>query len=349
MAIQRAFRFIHTADTHLGINQPRYRTAKDWYRSHDFMKNFEILIDRVKKEDIDFVIHAGDLFNRSKPPASVVKKVIKLLFEVALLKPVIIIPGNHERSVIKTGLAGSFSQIHVFNRPGTIDLLVNGYSVSLSGFPNIRDKFPQKFNNLLDQTRYNNRKSDYRILVMHQLLESAKVGRNNFTFDRRNPETLLLSRLPREFDYIALGHVHRFQRLYPRHIDVPVIYPGSIERASFAETHEKKGYLVVDVYLEPGKKGSTRTSFMKLPTRPMFYFELNIKQNVANDDIITEIGNKIETTEKESLIYIKITGKVNETLWTDINHWKKYWIENHLIRHLKIKTIPNLVDIVTNA
>ena len=50
---------------------------------------------------------------------------------------------------------------------------------------------------------------------------------------------------------VLSGHIHRFQvltkDLWGRPIKIPILYPGSIERTSFAEKDEPKGYLKVEL------------------------------------------------------------------------------------------------------
>ena len=61
------------------------------------------------------------------------------------------------------------------------------------------------------------------------------------------------------FDYIALGHIHSPQKLGEK-----IVYPGSIERVSFAEEGEEKKF----VYAEIGGS-NPRIEFIPLNCRPM--------------------------------------------------------------------------------
>ena len=49
------------------------------------------------------------------------------------------------------------------------------------------------------------------------------------------------------FDYVALGHLHRYQNLNPNGYPA-IIYSGSIERIDFGERKEDKGFCLVTVH-----------------------------------------------------------------------------------------------------
>jgi DNA repair protein SbcD/Mre11 len=74
------------------------------------------------------------------------------------------------------------------------------------------------------------------------------------------------------FDYVALGHLHRFQQLnedrYPA-----VVYAGSPERIDFGERKEEKGFCLVTIH----EKGNTTHEFIATPQRPFIQIEVSIK------------------------------------------------------------------------
>lgn len=64
----------------------------------------------------------------------------------------------------------------------------------------------KKFPNLLQRTKFQEHQADYRILLMHQLVESSIVGLHKYQFSSYNTEVLPLDWIPKNFNYIALGH-----------------------------------------------------------------------------------------------------------------------------------------------
>ena len=92
------------------------------------------------------------------------------------------------------------------------------------------------------------------------------------------------------FDYVALGHLHRFQNLnshgYPA-----VVYSGSIERIDFGERKEEKGYskVFIDEKLQDKK---CNFEFVKIKTRPMIQIDIVLDdRSDQTEQIIKKIKN----------------------------------------------------------
>ena len=105
------------------------------------------------------------------------------------------------------------------------------------------------------------------------------MGPVNYTF-KYDDDVIRLSDVPQEFTAVLAGHIHRYQILtkdlhgYP--LSTPVYYPGSIERTSFAEKDEKKGYFMFELASDKDSGLSINCEeFVKLPARPM------IKVNIS--------------------------------------------------------------------
>jgi exonuclease SbcD len=83
---------------------------------------------------------------------------------------------------------------------------------------------------------------------------------------------LLPSQLAIEpFDYVALGHLHRFQNVNSQGFP-PIVYAGSVERIDFGERKEEKGFCAVTI----AGKYNTSYEFIKTPTRPFVYLETRL-------------------------------------------------------------------------
>jgi exonuclease SbcD len=78
------------------------------------------------------------------------------------------------------------------------------------------------------------------------------------------------------FDYIALGHIHKYQNLNTTG-NIPVVYSGSMERINFGEEKEDKGFCIGSI----NNGGNVEYEFISLPTRKMITIDMEIK-NVNN-------------------------------------------------------------------
>jgi DNA repair exonuclease SbcCD nuclease subunit len=205
---------------------------------------------------VDAVVHGGDLFYRSRIPPSLVQRAFQPIARLGV--PVLIVPGNHERSAIPYPLLALHKNVFIFDRPRTF--VVGG--VAFSGFP-FAPHVRQRFGMLLAEARAP--PAPVRILCMHQAVEGARVGTPEFVFDRGD-DVIRGGDIPPGFAAVFSGHIHRGQRL--GRWATPVFYPGSIERTSWAERLETKGYLIVRV--APGPPGGRVESFSwnPLPTVP---------------------------------------------------------------------------------
>ena len=267
------FKLLFLADTHLGFDQPVRPRVDRRRRGPDFLANFRRVLAAAVEERVDLVLHGGDLFFRSKVPDAIVDQVYGALLSFAEHGiPLVIVPGNHERSRLPTSLFLRHPNIHVFNEPRTFRFDLGGARVALAGFPCVRKSVRAGFPELMSATGWNDEPADVCLLCLHQTVEGATVGPAGYTF--RNGHDVIRQRdLPGHFHAVLAGHIHRHQILKVTSVEItplPVIYPGSIERTSFAEADETKGYCRLTFGPSPGGDWAlARTEFVPLPARPM--------------------------------------------------------------------------------
>src|SRR5947207_11250517 len=93
--------FIHIADTHLGYEQYGVRE-----RFNDFSRAFWDIMTEAAERPVDFVVIAGDLFNKRAIDAQTLLHAIeglKRLKDKGI--PAIAIEGNHDRSYYRDGIS----------------------------------------------------------------------------------------------------------------------------------------------------------------------------------------------------------------------------------------------------
>lgn len=212
------------------------------------------------------MIHGGDVFFRSRVRPSLVMRVFQPLKRIADAGvPVIVVPGNHERSAIPYPLLAAHPGVHLFDRPRTIALNVRGVDVAVAGFPCERNGIRERFRNLVERTGWRSVPSALRLLCFHQTVEGATVGPADYVF-RSNADVIPGAAIPNGFAAVLAGHIHRHQVLTAdlsgRRMATPVFYPGSTQRTSAAEGGETKGTVTLELApAEDGKGSLCRWSF----------------------------------------------------------------------------------------
>ncbi|MHC4223812.1 MAG: metallophosphoesterase family protein [Planctomycetota bacterium] len=291
-------RVLLLADTHVGIDDPLRPRVQRRRRGPDFLRAFERALRPAREGAVDLVVHGGDLLYRARVPARLVQRAMAPLFEVADAGvPVFLVPGNHERSRIPFPLLAMHRNLRVFRRPETFVLDLGDLRVSISGFPFARRVGNGAFGRLVEATRWQEQDANVRLLCMHQAVEGATVGVQEFTF-RRGVDVVAGRAIPRGFAAILSGHIHRRQvlthDLEGRALAAPVLYPGSVDRTSFAERLEEKGYLLLRMAPGPAGGHLEDWSFVPLPTRPMVLLELDaegMSRSALEDRVQTGLRN----------------------------------------------------------
>lgn len=307
------------ADTHLGFDhtfRPRIQRRR---RGEDFFANYHRVLDSARKQEVDAIIHGGDLLFRSQVSAGLVDMAFTPLKEIADMGiKVFMVPGNHERSKIPYKIFSLHSNIHIFDRPGTFILEKNGSRITLSGFPYCRDNVRARFPLLLRETGWQEyrKNCDGHILCVHHCFEGAKVGPVNYTF-KYNDDVIRLKDIPREFTAVLAGHIHRHQiltkDLYGSPTSTPVYYPGSIERTSFAEKDEKKGYYIFEFAADKEHGLSVRKGeFVALPARPMVKVPIS-PQGMDEQKFTAYIHKSLQSLSPQSVVKLDIQGAIPES------------------------------------
>ncbi|MBK5112202.1 MAG: metallophosphoesterase [Candidatus Heimdallarchaeota archaeon] len=285
-------RFLAIADTHLGYETGRTSQARKFVYERMFGV-FEEIIEIAKREKVDYILHGGDIFNRSKPRRKVVTRAYKIIEQI-LTEDIgfVIAPGNHERSILPDTLLRFHPKSHFFSEFAVKDL----EDCALIGFPysnNISKLIDDKLSRVLKEFEHKPC-----LILCHQLFDGAEFGPQKFRFNINHGaiDPLLF---PDSIKLIVSGHIHRAQSLMKGF----VVYPGSTERTSFIEIIEPKGYLLIDL-----EEKQLQVEFKELPSIPMNVIEKNLtKHELDFNDLKQQIeGGMIRTL-------IRLTGRALTT------------------------------------
>lgn len=292
-------KILHVSDTHLGYSAYRKATPDGVnQREMDVYKAFEEFIDYAVKLKPDLIIHAGDLFDSVRPNNRAITFAINQIFRLSKKQiPIIIISGNHEHPKIKeTG--------HIFSIFDNIEHTYPVYKAKYETLPfEIKDKkitihaIPQcntkkEYDEELKKLKPD-KSSDYNVFVSH----GSVTGVMNFSMNEFNELIIPAKILSRSFDYIALGHFHRYSILADN-----AYYSGSTESLTFTDANDKKGFIELDF---SNKKLSTK--FIEIKTRPMIDVKPIKCSNLKLEEIMKKIKEKVvEAKPKEKTIRITL-------------------------------------------
>jgi len=230
-------------DEETGINQ----------REMDFYRAFERFVDRTLEIAPDAVLHSGDLFDAVRPTNRALSFALDQLIRITDRGiPVVIIAGNHSTPRLReTG-----SVMRVFDHIPGIHAVYRGVlervnlgDMTVHALPHLEGEGLQR---QLGRLRPEG-ESRFHVAMLH----GGVIGLGVFKMDEFNETLINSSYLKEDFDYIALGHYHERSEVTPN-----ACYSGSIERLSFSEANQKKGFLEVDL-------GSGKRTFHEIHGRPM--------------------------------------------------------------------------------
>jgi DNA repair exonuclease SbcCD nuclease subunit len=218
-------RVLHTGDTHLGYQQYHLPARRE-----DFLAAFQQVADDAVADDVDAVVHAGDLFDDRQPALTDIlgaMGVLRTLEEAGI--PFLAIVGNHEAKRDRQWL-DLFEEMGLATRLGREPVVFD--DVAIYGL----DFVPRSQRDDADLT-FEPAETAQTALVAHGLFEPFEHGE----WDARE----ILREASVAFDALLLGddHTPRRKRLEDPH-EAWLTYPGSTERASASERDER-GYNLV--------------------------------------------------------------------------------------------------------
>lgn len=273
-------KFLHLSDVHLGYQQ--YNCTE---RFNDFGHAFLHIVDRAISEQVDFVVLAGDLFQkRAIDPPTLIQAIEGLSRLKGAGIPVAAVEGNHERAHYRDVFSwmdfladrGYFSLLNPISFQEGVPVLTawngeNGAYVDLVGgvriyglkyYGAMTDRVVEGLIKALADMDHSN--IDYVILVMHAGLEGVLPHYSaTLTYSQLVP-------LRDYIDYLALGHIHKpFER------EDWVYNPGSPETCGVDEADwSDRGYYLVEVDTERASKHKARS--VRNPRRPFHRLSLNV-------------------------------------------------------------------------
>lgn len=280
-------KFMHISDLHLGKRVHQFSMIEE--QKYILGKIVEI----AKEEEIDAVLIAGDVYDKIYPSAEAVSVFDSFLVSLAKENMgVFVISGNHDSPERIAFLGQLTRKAGVYLSPvyqGEVEPIeledefgkVHIYLLPFIKPVHVRHFFPEEtITNYTEAMQVvvkhmNLNKTERNILVAHQFVTGAK---------RCESEEITVGGLDNieatvfaDFDYVALGHIHRPQNMSSEKIR----YSGTPLKYSFSESQDKKSVTVIEVR----EKGEVETKEILLkPLHDMLKIRGNFMEvmNPAN-------------------------------------------------------------------
>lgn len=251
-------RILHIADVHLGI------TLRNFSRLEEQRRMLEEVTDLAVERQVDVIVIAGDVYDHASPPLEAVKLFDDFMGKIAAAGiRMVAIPGNHDSRRRMSYALDALAEtgIHIVTEitsPVTRVVLedehgpVNFYALPFFRSYDVRplcetvDDYNSAFRFLMESTDIDT--AERNVLVAHQFFteNGFEAVRSDSEREQIGGLDAVLIGAAEKFDYIAMGHLHRAQKL----ADGKARYSGSPLKYSFSEVNHRKQVLLVELGAE---------------------------------------------------------------------------------------------------
>lgn len=306
-------KFIHTADLHLASPFQGLTSMPDqlWQQIYNSTFNaFRQIVDAAIKYQVDFVVITGDIYDGERKSIAAVdffKQQVSRLNDHHI--PVFLSYGNHDFQ--KNGDKQDFPEnVHAFGDDVSTSklTLTDGTIVAVTGF-----SYPQRWIDEDMTSKFPPKGTvDWQIGMLHGALYQPGTGNHYapFTLDELKSKN---------YDYWALGHIHKHQLLAS---EPPIVYSGNPQGRHKNEGGEHGYYLVHDdgSRLVPEFKALDGISWKQ------------VKVDLTTCDSEAEVDQAISAAVDESRQL-----QLVEVIVTNSGQWQSLVQSGNLLGHLQDK------------
>ncbi len=264
-------KIIHCADIHLDANITN-PDASVKQRNHEIRNTMIRMFDFAAANKVNAIIIAGDLLDSdliSEETRSVLLTNIRKYNDIHFYY----LRGNHDKDNLLTKKQESPTNLHTFSENLKIykTMLRNGRYISISGLET------QEMDSNQVSARIKLDARDFNIVCLHgQLKEYAQSGKcGEFGLHRLEHKHI---------HYLALGHVHKFQKgtLAPNGM---YAYPGCLEGRGFDDAGEH-GFILLDINED---NFSYRFQFVRFAGRKVGKISLDVTDLFTYDEVLRAV------------------------------------------------------------
>lgn len=300
-------KILHTSDWHLGRSLNRFLLIEDQACV------LEQLLETIRKEAVDVLIIAGDIYDKSIPNEAAVELFNRFLSKVILEEHVSVmaISGNHdsnERIQFGSELfesqnlyiigkdAKGYKRITLQKDDEEIDFYLLPYMEPAEVREIAEDESIRRHNEsvgyLVDSIKKEKRDVPT-ILIAHAFVTGGDVSDSERRLSVVGGAELVDANHFKDFTYTALGHLHKKQAMGGAHIR----YSGSLLKYSISEANQDKGFVLLEVDRD-GKVNIEERSLR--PLRDVRILKGTAQELITNGSL---------DEHKEDYIYARVFGE----------------------------------------
>lgn len=290
-------KLIHISDLHLGRKLNQYSLYEEQKEALN-----EVLA-AIKKYQVDVLMISGDIYDTIRPSKESINLYSDFIEQVTQYCSVVAISGNHDndamhqahKSLLKNGryyIAGKseipLEKITLFDEEGPVNFYLFPYTSVAQAEMLVKD----------DDTKFKNDQEAIDYILSHTTIDTALrniilfhgfvVGTSEALLSQSERENTIgtaqaiASSSFKDFDYVALGHLHRAQSVNQSNM----YYSGSIYGYSESEIGYSKGMILVEF----NDKKSLSTEFLpfhpKRNLRKIKAYAKDLEQENESDDFL---------------------------------------------------------------
>ncbi len=301
------------SDTHLGFGSDE--------RFDEAFQRFDETMELFKEKNVDFILHAGDLFDSAVPSQEVWLKTFDCFSknigdETRLAKkcfekessvtvrgiPFIAIHGTHEHRGKDFANALDIlekSSFLVHLHAGYIELEKNGERVFIHGLGGVPEKMAKQ---VLEKYSPKPIKDFCNLLLLHQSFKEF------LPFDDESIASLSLSDLPKGFDLIIDGHLHWNNEQETEGKRFLLTGSTIFTQMKKLEGKKEKGVFLFDTKTK-------KIDFVPFKKQRKLFYSKIVFENARPDEILERVNSKVsefllEKNEIKPLIRLKLTGMI---------------------------------------
>lgn len=246
-------KFMHLADLHIGKSVNGYSMIDDQVYALDQ------IVKLLEEENIEMLLIAGDIYQNSVPSVEAIRVFERFLIKLNNLNiTTFIISGNHDSSD-RLSYANEFfreSKIYISNSySGKIEKISfedNYGKINFYLFPYIKPSNVKRYFEDLEIYTYQDAvkaviesidldTDERNIMISHQFILNAELSESEEIY-AGEAEAVSMN-LYKDFDYVALGHIHKKQSF----MNGKIRYPGALLKYASSESNYEKSITIVEI------------------------------------------------------------------------------------------------------